>query len=71
MEGMILSSYFYGQIISPLISGILCRHFGVRGPMALYVSLSSCLLFLTPFIADHGPWAVIIVRSAQGFFGVT
>ncbi|XP_071145544.1 sialin-like [Mytilus edulis] len=69
MEGVILSSYFYGQIISPLISGMLCRHYGVRGPMTVYVFLSSCLLISTPFVAHYGAWGVIIIRSAQGFFG--
>ncbi|CAC5421597.1 unnamed protein product [Mytilus coruscus] len=69
MEGVILSSYFYGQIISPLISGMFCRHYGVRGPMTVYVFLSSCLLISTPFVAQYGAWGVIIIRSAQGFFG--
>ena len=70
MQGIILSAYFYGQIVSPMISGVICRRYGVRIPMTIYVLLSSCLLILTPFAAKYGAWTVVLFRCAQGFFGV-
>ncbi|KAJ8320340.1 hypothetical protein KUTeg_001927, partial [Tegillarca granosa] len=68
-QGLVLSSYFYGQIISPLISGFVCRKFGVRWPMSIYTLISSVSLMLIPVASEVNVTVVIVLRIIQGFLG--
>lgn len=69
-QSLVLSSYFYGQLIAPFISGLVTQRFGVKRPMALYMLLSSVLLMATPELARRSSSLTIAVRAVQGFLGV-
>lgn len=68
-QSLVLSSYFYGQLIAPFISGLVTQRFGVKRPMALYMLLSSVLLMATPELARRSSSLTIAVRAVQGFLG--
>lgn len=68
-QSLVLSSYFYGQLVSPFISGLVTQRFGVKRPMALYMMLSSVLLMATPALARKSSSLTIAVRAIQGFLG--
>lgn len=69
-QSLVLSSYFYGQLVAPFISGLVTQRFGVKRPMALYMLLSSVLLMATPALARISSSLTIAVRAIQGFLGV-
>ncbi|XP_078338378.1 putative transporter slc-17.2 [Crassostrea virginica] len=68
-QSLVLSAYFYGQLLAPFISGLVSLRFGVRRPMALYMFLSSILLAATPTVARISPNLTIALRAVQGFLG--
>ncbi|XP_062566874.1 uncharacterized transporter slc-17.2-like [Saccostrea cucullata] len=68
-QSLILSAYFYGQLVSPFISGHVSLRFGIKWPMAIYMLLSSILLVLTPSVARTSSYLLITIRAIQGFLG--
>ncbi|XP_061196685.1 uncharacterized transporter slc-17.2-like [Saccostrea echinata] len=68
-QSLILSAYFYGQLVSPFISGQVSLRFGIKWPMAIYMLLSTVLLVLTPSIARTSSHLLIGIRAVQGFLG--
>ncbi|XP_048751858.2 uncharacterized transporter slc-17.2-like [Ostrea edulis] len=68
-QSLVLSAYFYGQLVSPFISGQVSLRFGVRRPMALYMMLSTLLLMITPAVVRVSSYWLIAIRALQGFLG--
>ena len=65
-QGIILGSFFWGYMITPLPGGILARHFGGKNVFGLGVLLSSLFSLLTPVAARFHFAALIAVRVLTG-----
>lgn len=67
----ILASYFYGYTIFQLPAGRLSEIFGAKWILGLGTLISGLLAFLSPFILDLNPIALIIARIIIGSFQAT
>ncbi|XP_023037942.1 putative inorganic phosphate cotransporter [Drosophila willistoni] len=68
-KSYILSSFYWGNIMTQLLGGYFCRFFGVK--MVLFVSiLVYCILVLvTPVTVTWGSWqAFVVIRVLMGAF---
>ena len=69
--GWILSSFFFGYIITQIPGGLLAQKFGGRWIVGIGTVMTAVLTLFTPLAAYIGLWALIIVRVAEGFFEVS
>lgn len=67
-KGYILSSYFYGYMISEFPSGWLAGRFGGRNTFGFEVLCASFCSFLIPLAAGYGPCAIFVCRALIGIF---
>ncbi|VVC37041.1 Major facilitator superfamily,Major facilitator superfamily domain [Cinara cedri] len=69
LRGVVLSSFFYGYIITQLLGGVLgCKFGGVK--LIGYGVLSAAILTtLTPVAARYSVYLVIALRIFEGVFG--
>ena len=65
-QGLILGSFFWGYMITPLPGGILARKFGGKNVFGLGVLLSALFSLLTPVAARLNVAALIVVRVLIG-----
>lgn len=65
-QGMILSAFYYGYLVTHLPGGWLAQRFGGKYPTAYTITSSSVLTLLTPTVAKIGPKYLIILRFIQG-----
>ena len=68
--GWILSSFFFGYIITQVPGGWLAARFSGRWIFGIGIVMTAVLTLLTPVAADLSMWALIAVRAAEGFFEV-
>nr|XP_019539847.2 sialin-like [Aedes albopictus] len=72
IQGYILSSFFYGYLITQIPGGFVSNWFGPHIAFGVGVGASSVLTLLTPLAAYAGYGCVIAVRVLEGVFqGVT
>ena len=68
--GFILSSFFYGYIITQIPGGYLATKFGGRYTFGLPILITALLTLLTPIAADVNYNVLIAVRFLEGLFEV-
>ncbi|XP_033726727.1 sialin-like [Pecten maximus] len=68
-QGILLSSFFYGYIVTQIPGGFLARTFGGKRVFGYGVLITAILSLVTPVVARVGTWALIIVRAAEGLAG--
>ena len=69
--GWILSSFFFGYIITQIPGGWLAARIGGRWIFGIGLVMTAVLTLLTPVAAYLSIWALIAVRVAEGFFEVS
>ncbi|XP_055322850.1 vesicular glutamate transporter 1-like [Sitodiplosis mosellana] len=71
-RGLILSSFFWGYIMTQFIGGVLGARVGGNLVFGIGIAVTSVLTLLTPLAAKAGVSALITVRIIEGIFeGVT
>ncbi|XP_068146652.1 putative inorganic phosphate cotransporter [Drosophila tropicalis] len=65
----ILSSFFWGYIMTQFLGGWLCRRYGARITMFISTIGSALLILLPPVCVSWGGWeAYCVIRVCQGLF---
>ncbi|XP_043853312.1 probable small intestine urate exporter isoform X2 [Dromiciops gliroides] len=67
-QGIILSSFFYGTLISFVPNGYLAGILGARKSLAIGLLMTSLLTILIPFAAAQGVPCIILTRVTHGIF---
>lgn len=67
-KGFLLSSFFYGYVLSEFPGGWLSKRFGGATILGLVVTCSSISTLLLPFVAEQGIMVIIIFRAVVGIF---
>ncbi|VVC25038.1 Major facilitator superfamily,Major facilitator superfamily domain [Cinara cedri] len=65
-QGMVLSAFFYGYIITHLPFGILVQNIGGKFIMGFGLLFSAIFTLMTPTVARMGSTPLIIVRFIEG-----
>ncbi|XP_047991725.1 putative inorganic phosphate cotransporter isoform X1 [Leguminivora glycinivorella] len=66
LQGYILSSFFYGYVITQIPFGILSKRFGARFFLGVGMLINSVFGLLVPIAAARGYQWLILVRFIQG-----
>uniref|UniRef100_A0A1I8PRN9 Putative inorganic phosphate cotransporter n=2 Tax=Stomoxys calcitrans TaxID=35570 RepID=A0A1I8PRN9_STOCA len=68
-KSYILSSFFWGFVITQFPAGNICRYFGVKKTLFVSTLGSSVVGLLVPFTVDWGGWQIFCaIRFVQGMF---
>ncbi|XP_031342397.1 sialin-like isoform X2 [Photinus pyralis] len=71
-QGFVLSSFFYGYILTQMIGGWLASKFGGKHIFGLGIASTAALTVITPFVAKQSFYFLLAVRIAEGICeGVT
>ncbi|KAL7031546.1 hypothetical protein ACKWTF_007046 [Chironomus riparius] len=65
-KSMVLSSFFWGYVITQIPGGQMAKHFGGKIMLLVSITLCSLLCLLTPIFAAFGWKAVVALRVIQG-----
>lgn len=65
-QGWLLSSFFYGYVITQIPFGILAKKYGSKYFLGIGMLINSLFGLLVPISARTGYWWLIIVRFIQG-----
>ncbi|XP_068920859.1 probable small intestine urate exporter [Petaurus breviceps papuanus] len=68
IQGIILSSCFYGNLFASIPSGYLSGILGTKKLLVIGLGMNSLLTILTPFAAAQGILWTILTRVMQGIF---
>lgn len=66
LQGYILSSFFYGYVLTQIPFGILAKRYGNIYFLGIGMLINSVFGLLVPIAAYHGMWWLITVRFIQG-----
>lgn len=66
LQGYILSSFFYGYVVTQIPFGILSKRYGAKHFLGWGMLINSVFSFLVPVAADAGVGWLIVVRFIQG-----
>lgn len=66
MQGLILSAFYYGYIITHIPGGLLAQKFGGKYTMGLGILCTAIFTLLTPIIAYTGAIPLMILRFLEG-----
>lgn len=66
IQSYILSSFFYGYVITQIPFGILSKKYGARCFLGVGMLINSVFGLLVPYAANRGIWWLIGVRFIQG-----
>ncbi|KAK6638164.1 hypothetical protein RUM44_008592 [Polyplax serrata] len=67
VEGLVLSSFFWGYSASQIPCGLLVQSYGSKWPLFAAMGVSSICVLLTPVAAIYGDWiATCVIRTLQG-----
>ncbi|XP_067010645.2 putative inorganic phosphate cotransporter isoform X2 [Anabrus simplex] len=66
LQGYILSSFFYGYVVTQIPFGILSKKYGAKLFLGVGMLINSVFGFLVPVAARHGFGWLIAVRFIQG-----
>lgn len=71
-KGLVLSSFFYGYIMTQLAGGYISSKIGGNLVFGLGIGMTALLTLLTPIAAKTNVYLLVAVRVLEGFFeGVT
>jgi Na(+)-dependent inorganic phosphate cotransporter len=65
-QGYVLSSFFYGYVITQIPFGILSKKYGAKYFLGVGMLINSVFGFLVPLSANFGIFSLIIIRFIQG-----
>ncbi|KAK5641692.1 hypothetical protein RI129_010239 [Pyrocoelia pectoralis] len=65
-ESIILSSFYWGYLITAFIAGHLAKVYGTKLCLTVTTAAGSLVSILLPFVAQFGSWTVITCRVVQG-----
>jgi MFS transporter, ACS family, solute carrier family 17 (sodium-dependent inorganic phosphate cotransporter), other len=72
MQGLLLSSFFYGYITTQLAGGYLASRIGGHLVFACGIGVTAVLTLFSPLAANLNVYALVAVRILEGVFeGVT
>ena len=72
MQGFLLSSFFYGYLITQVPGGYLSSKYGGKNLFGLGILMTALFTLITPVTARWSPYALAVVRMFEGLFeGVT
>lgn len=60
-QGIILSAFYYGYILTHLPGGILAEKFGGKYSLGLGVLSTAIFTMLTPWVARTGDWKMLVL----------
>ena len=70
-QGLILSSYFWGYLITHLPGGWLAEVWGSKNLLALSIAMQALPAFFIPVSAHASPYLVLVLRIIQGLAAVS
>ena len=71
-QGLILSSFFYGYVVTQIPGGYLADRFGGKQVFGLGIVIPGIIAIAIPFLCKLGYEALVVARILQGVFeGVT
>lgn len=70
-QGLILSSFFYGYVVTQIPGGWLSERLGGKHLFGFAVLITAILTLLTPLLARVGIWALILARVIEGLAEVS
>lgn len=65
-QGYVLSSFFYGYVITQIPFGILSKKYGAKYFLGVGMLINSVFGFLVPWSANFGILSLITIRFIQG-----
>lgn len=65
-QGIILSAFYYGYIVTHVPGGLLAQRFGGKHTLGLGILSTAILTLLTPLAAKQGAVVLSIVRFLEG-----
>lgn len=65
-QGYVLSSFFYGYVITQIPFGILSKKYGAKYFLGVGMLINSVFGFLVPLSANFGIVSLITIRFIQG-----
>ncbi|XP_031343250.1 vesicular glutamate transporter 1-like [Photinus pyralis] len=72
VQGYVLSSFFYGYIVTQLVGGWMAAKFGGKHVFGIGIAVTGALTVVSPFVAKQSVSLLIAVRILEGLFeGVT
>ncbi|KAJ2948913.1 hypothetical protein O0L34_g5846 [Tuta absoluta] len=66
LQGYILSSFFYGYVVTQIPFGILSKRYGARMFLGVGMLINSVFALFVPIAAEGGYWWLILIRFIQG-----
>ncbi|XP_055943016.1 sialin-like [Argiope bruennichi] len=66
IQGIVLSSFYYGYIMTQLPGGVLCDKVGAKWLFGGGVLITTALYLLVPLAASWGVIAVVVIRILEG-----
>lgn len=67
MQGIILSAFFWGYVITHLPGGVLAERFGGKYTLGLGILSTALFTLATPVAVVYGgPWALVVLRMLMG-----
>lgn len=70
MQGLILSSFFYGYISTQLLGGWLSARIGGKRVFGLGIASTALLTIITPPLTRISVYVLIALRIVEGIFEV-
>ena len=71
MQGHILSSFFYGYLMTQIVGGWIAKRIGGKTVFAVNIGVTSVLTLLTPLLTKTSVYLLIAVRIVEGIFEVS
>ncbi|XP_075233605.1 major facilitator superfamily transporter 9 isoform X3 [Lycorma delicatula] len=72
IQGLVLSSFFYGYIFTQLLGGWMGARYGGATVYVIGVFSTALLTLITPLLANISVYLLVVLRIIEGFFeGVT
>lgn len=65
-QSLILSSFYWGYIITHMPGGILAEKFGGKYLLGLGILSTAVFTLITPLIVPYGAWYLITLRILEG-----
>ncbi|KAF7994577.1 hypothetical protein HCN44_004049 [Aphidius gifuensis] len=65
-QGWLLSSFFYGYVVTQIPFGILAKRYGSKYFLGIGMLINSLFGLLVPYAAESGYWWLMTVRFIQG-----
>jgi ACS family sodium-dependent inorganic phosphate cotransporter len=70
MQGLVLSSFFYGYIVTQVLGGWLAGRYGGNTVYGIGVAATAIFTLLTPVLTNTSVYLLVAVRVIEGLFEV-